>query len=368
MPSSPRGSGSTTNLVVLLLILLSFPLILLVDIYTDYPLPVWAIYSIPAVFGARFLGTRAAVLVTMAAVAFSGASAYLSNATPLTSLFGALALSAIAAISIQWASVGRRLSEANAERARLLAESQQRSAELEESRARLLEFFSLVAHDLQSPLATVSGYAQMLSRRDDLAPEQRQAMGRGARAATQQVMRLAEDLLDASRIGAGKFTVTKAPRNVIAICRGAFEQRELTAPDRRLTFAAPAEPLLVDCDADRIAQAVGNLVDNALKYSPQEDEVRVDVRRSRGQVEIAVTDHGIGIPPDDVKRLLQPYSRLRGAAGHRGLGLGLYIVRGIVEAHDGTIGVQSAVGIGSTFTITLPIHHGAPRTPRLATP
>lgn len=340
---------------IIVLILLFFPLILILDRQTHFPLPVWAIYGIPTIIAARVIGAQFGVIVTAIAVLFSGLSAYLSRSDLETSILGAIAVLVIGAVSVQWALAEQHLAEVGAERARLLEETQQRAREVEESRASLLEFFSLVAHDLQSPLATVSGYVQMLARRGDLTAEQREAMGRGARAAIQQVQRLAEDLLDASRVGTGRLSLRKRPSDVGEICRGVVEQRRLAAPTRRLTFEMLEGPLPAVVDPDRIAQAVGNLVDNALKYSPPEGEVRVVVGRTAERARIAVIDQGMGIRPEDVDTLFQPYVRLRSATGVRGLGLGLYIVHGIVEAHGGSISVQSTLGEGSTFTIELPI-------------
>ena len=363
-PSARRTDRK--QIIALALLLLGFPVILNIERATDYLLPIWAVNGVPAVVAARLLPTRAAALVVAAAVVFSWVGWIEAGEEPLAGAIGTAALLIIGVIGIQWASAERRLAVVGAERARLLEETQERAIEVEESRARLLEFFSLVAHDLQSPLATVSGYAQMLSQRNNLTSEQRQAMGISIRAAIQQVQRLATDMLDASRIGAGKFAVTRAPHDVVDICRLVVEQRQLTATDHIVSFAAPEMPLTVACDADRIAQAVGNLVDNAIKYSPPETEVRVEVRRSLDQARIAVIDQGIGIPSEEVGRLFQPYSRLRGSADRQGLGLGLYIVRGIAEAHGGSISVESAVGVGSVFTLTLPLGDEVPGRPEAA--
>ncbi|MBI2940428.1 MAG: HAMP domain-containing histidine kinase [Chloroflexi bacterium] len=349
-------SRSTAQIVALGLTLTSIPVILAVDVYlTPWRVPTRILYAIPIIVAARLFGALVATIVIVVAIAFSVLDILLVGPDLPTDALAILALAAVGLLSLLWARAERRAQALAAERARLYEQEQQRAAELRESHARLLEFFSMVAHDLRAPLTTISGFSQMLPRYEALPSEQRERLARSVQSSVRQIVRLSSDLLDASRIGAGRFEISKEPCDLMAVTREVVEQRRPAAPCHHLILEATGEGIESHCDPDRIAQVIGNLVDNAIKYSPQGGTVRVVVERVGGRARIAVSDQGIGIAPGDIPRLFQPYVRLRGTTGAKGLGLGLYIVKGIVEAHGGAIDVQSQPGQGSTFTIDLPL-------------
>lgn len=357
MDRSTRAFRSAVGRAIALgLVLLSFPIVLVVDLYlTPWRLPTTVLYAIPIMLAARLLGPRTTVGAIVAALGFSVVDSSLAGVDPQTAALEAVALATIGLLSVLWAGAERHAAALAAERERLHTEEQRRAVELEESRARLLEFFSLVAHDLQSPLAVISAYAQMISRYSALPAAQQEKIAHGIRSSTQQVVRLANDLLDASRIGAGRFEVEKDGCDLVALCREAVEQWRPTAARHDLILETSVDRLEIPCDAGRLVQAIGNLIGNAIKFSPEGGEVRVTVERVGDRARVAVIDRGIGIAPEDVSRLFQPYVRLKRAPEAKGQGLGLYIVRGIVEAHGGCIAVQSELGEGSTFLIDLPV-------------
>jgi len=165
-------------------------------------------------------------------------------------------------------------------------------------------------------------------------------------------------LLDASRIQQGRLDLQLARCDLAALAREVFSAFK-TAPERTAdhTLILDADEVVVGrWDRGRLDQVLTNLLSNALKYSPEGGEVRLYVGKSGEQARVTVSDQGIGIPPEEQRTLFQPFSR--GGAAHgriSGTGLGLYIVRQIVEGHGGTVTITSARQRGSTFTITLPL-------------
>ena len=173
-------------------------------------------------------------------------------------------------------------------------------------------------------------------------------------------MRLEElvaDLLDASRIQQGRLELRPEPMDLAALARRVLERFE-QAPERgehhALELDVP-EPVVGTWDPARLDQVITNLVSNALKYAPDGGVVRLRVRRGERDAELSVSDQGIGIAPEELAQLFQPFARgalARDSTG--GTGLGLYISAQIVERHGGTIAVESEPGQGSTFTVRLP--------------
>ncbi|MBX6342462.1 MAG: HAMP domain-containing histidine kinase, partial [Thermomicrobiaceae bacterium] len=257
------------------------------------------------------------------------------------------------------------------EHARLFEAEREARAEAQAAVRAREEFLSIASHELKTPLTTVKGYAQLLGRllaHGDVDPRR---FATAVERLTVQVGRLEElvnDLLDVSRIQQGRlqpqperFDLTELAREVIE----RFEQSAERKPQHRLVFESDG-PVVGLWDPSRIDQVITNLVSNALKYSPQGGEVRVRVRQVDHAAEIAVSDQGIGITPEERQRLFKPFARGDTARQQfGGAGLGLYITAQIVERHGGTIGVESEPGKGSTFTVRLPL---APPGPPHETP
>ena len=221
-----------------------------------------------------------------------------------------------------------------------------------------VEFLSLVSHELRSPLTSILGYAQLIQRQV--------AMGRpltGLETRLQvivdqakRVNALVEDLLEASRAETGRLGMRMQPVNLAEIARKAVRESAAIAPTHRFRVEAPPEVPPVQADPGRIDQVLKNLLSNAVKYSLPGTEVTVRVRVEPTREVVSVTDQGIGIRKEDLDAIFIPFHRVRQVGGReiKGVGLGLFISRSIVEAHGGEMWVESELGKGSTFYFSLP--------------
>lgn len=214
------------------------------------------------------------------------------------------------------------------------------------------DVLGVVAHDLRNPLNLIQMTAELMLDEELPLERRKQMLGITVRAA-KQMNRLIEDLLDAVRLQAGRLSLDLEPVSVGTIVKQAEEIFRPLAEKRHLRFEAEDDGGTVRADPTRIAQVVGNLIGNALKFTPENGSVRLRATCIDEQVEFRVTDDGPGIPPDSMPHLFDSFWQAR-LSDRRGVGLGLTIAKGIVEAHGGRIWVESAIGAGSTFHFTLP--------------
>jgi signal transduction histidine kinase len=226
-----------------------------------------------------------------------------------------------------------------------------------EEAARLKDdFISAAAHDLKTPLTTLVAQAQFLERRAETQPTAPADLP-GLRRIVREAKRLSAlvlELLDASRLEQGKLVGEREPVDLVELAREVA--RRETYQGRLIKVSAGA-PVVGSYDPRRIGQVLENLVENAVKYSPDESEVRVDLAERDGEAYVDVTDEGIGIPAGDLPQIFERFHRGSNVDDRRfaGMGLGLFICKGIVEQHGGRIWVESRVGTGSTFHVVLPI-------------
>ncbi|HET7035171.1 MAG TPA: GAF domain-containing protein, partial [Thermomicrobiaceae bacterium] len=224
------------------------------------------------------------------------------------------------------------------------------------------EFLSIASHELKTPLTTIKGYVQMLDRqlRRPLpeASRLRQAMD-NLQGQLERFQGLVNDLLDMSQIQRGRLELHPSRFDLVALAGEVLERFEHggeRTEAHTLVLEAP-EPVVGEWDASRLDQVLTNLISNALKYSPDGGEVRVTVRQAGALAEVVVDDRGIGITPDELRTLFQPFSRgERVRSLVEGTGLGLYITHEIVEQHGGTVSVASQPDSGSRFSVQLPLH------------
>jgi two-component system, NtrC family, sensor histidine kinase KinB len=209
---------------------------------------------------------------------------------------------------------------------------------------------------LRNPLSSVFGFAQILKHRLSERGMERE-VGEMDRiiAGSRRIERMISDLVESARMETGALVVEKRPVELGSLMRDITERVGTPSDRMRLQMRAGEEVLLALVDPDRLERAVVNLISNALKYSPIDRPVEIGVERQDADAVISVVDRGSGIPPEAQPHLFERYYRVKEARKTEGLGLGLYIARLIVEAHEGRIWVQSEPGKGSTFYISLPL-------------
>jgi len=219
------------------------------------------------------------------------------------------------------------------------------------------EFVSMATHELRSPLTTLRGYAQLAARNASRAgaPEMAVTASKILRQAD-KLNGLVADLMDLSRIQTGRMQLRNADLDMAQLVTDAAEQQRAAHPGRDITVEPADNPPMLQADDQRIEQVVANLLDNAIKYSPEGGEVRIRLRHDAHHVYVTVTDHGIGIPPEEQGHLFHRFSRGKSAARRfDGLGVGLYISDSIVRDHGGHMWLESVPDEGSTFGFALPI-------------
>ena len=218
------------------------------------------------------------------------------------------------------------------------------------------DFVSLVSHELRSPMAAVIGAARTLQERwRVLAPDQREAFLALIADETNRLAILIGDVLHTSQIEAGTFSYSFSDVDLGRLVEDAVAMASIGQDEVRVTASVSPSLPAIRGDRERLRQVLGNLIENAIKYSPAGDEVDVRAQPVDGKVRISVADNGPGIPHDQQRLIFEKFGRADIAGGSKpGTGLGLFIARSIAEAHGGTIDVRSSPDAGSTFTLTLP--------------
>lgn len=255
-----------------------------------------------------------------------------------------------------------------------LREAEQRQAQLarqEQETNRLFnEFLSIASHELKGPLTAIQGNLQFAQRtlhrlessQEEEAAKNLEKLQHYLERAMRQVHvqdRLASDLIDVSRIRAGKLELHMRPCDLRPVVYEIVEDQRHATRERVINLELPAGPLPVRGDADRLGQVLRNYLTNALKYSEASRPVEVLATTDGGGVRVTVSDQGSGLTPDEQQRIWERFYRakdVRVLSGHSiGLGLGLHICKTIVEEHGGSVGLQSTPGQGSRFWFTLPL-------------
>jgi signal transduction histidine kinase len=244
------------------------------------------------------------------------------------------------------------------------------NAQLVEADRRKNEFLAVLSHELRNPLAPIKNSLYILDRAAPGGEQARRALRVIDRQAT-QLSNLVNDLLDVTRITRNKIRLQKERLDVNQLVRRAVEDSRsfFVRSEVRLSYDLAATPVLVHADATRVAQIVGNLLQNAAKFTSHGGRTHVSVVAEAGQSVIRVVDNGVGMAPDTVARLCQPFMQADQSLDRSkgGLGLGLALVKGLVELHGGSIEAQSdGLGKGSAFVVRLPLDETlAPEKPAL---
>jgi signal transduction histidine kinase len=220
------------------------------------------------------------------------------------------------------------------------------------------DFVSLVSHELRAPMASVVGSAHTLRQRwRELTPDQRESFLALIGSETERLAMLVSDVLDTSRIEAGTFTYRFADVDLGALVRDSVAGVSLAQDEVIVVADVHGELPSVRGDRDRLQQVLTNLLDNAVKFSPVGEEVRVNAFQQDSRVLIEVRDRGPGVPAEQQRMIFEKFGRAHtpGSPGTPGTGLGLFIARSIAEAHGGAVEVSSAPESGATFTLVLPV-------------
>lgn len=254
--------------------------------------------------------------------------------------------------------LNRELARKGAEAERLHAQVSRQAADLAQADRRKNEFLALLGHELRNPLASVRNALALLGP-DDPDPETvrwaRDLMGRQVR----QMVRLVDDLLDLSRIMQGKLTLRRERVELAAVVADAVETARPAIDSRRheLTVSLPGEPVALDADPIRLAQALTNLLNNAAKYSEPGGRIALAARREGPDVVLGVRDSGLGIAPEMLPRIFDLFMQEGRSSewSQGGLGVGLALVKRLVEMHGGIVEARSeGLGRGSEFVVRLP--------------
>ncbi|HSH79520.1 MAG TPA: PAS domain S-box protein [Herpetosiphonaceae bacterium] len=276
----------------------------------------------------------------------------------------------LGAISFGMAESGRRFSPRDVE----LAEDLAQRAALAIDNARLYhdmkaavhardEFLSLAAHELKTPLTSLTGFAQLLGQRlkreQDVNERDRRAVT-VILAQADRLARLVELLLDVARLETGQLTLEVRRLDICRLVRDVVDDIQPALHRHTVEVHCPDGPLIVEGDALRLEQALDNLLGNAIKYSPDGGAITFTVEPRDGQVVVSIRDPGIGIPDEAQARLFERFYRAGNTAGSNigGMGMGLFVVKEIVSRHGGTVEVRSVENQGSTFTVRLPLAEG----------
>lgn len=226
------------------------------------------------------------------------------------------------------------------------------------------EFISIAAHELRTPMAVLKGFSRMLILQTDrgngaaLDDWQREAI-EDIDQATTRLAELTDDLLDVTRLQGGRLALQLEPADLVALVRRVVARLQVTTDRHPITITGGEEPIIVTVDQPRIEQVFTNIINNAIKYSPEGGPIDITMRvfQQARIAQISVRDHGIGIPRDQQSRIFGRFMRADNAQayGIRGTGLGLYLSRELVERHNGRTWFESIEGDGTIFYVTLPL-------------
>lgn len=251
---------------------------------------------------------------------------------------------------------------------------QQRTKELAEQKERLAQalkkehklnglqrqFVSMVCHEFRTPLAIIDGNAQrIMKRRHTLSQDKLLGMLGKVRISVARLTELMESVLSASKLEAGSIEIDPTPCNLVALITEVASNYREVNPTYEISSDVTMLPERFIVDEKLIRQVVSNLISNAVKYSPDGTPINIEAKLcDNGGVQIAVCDRGVGIPEDELEKLFQRFFRATTSTGIAGTGIGLHMVKAIVDMHGGQIEVASQIGVGTTFTVYLPDRDG----------
>ena len=229
--------------------------------------------------------------------------------------------------------------------------------ELEELNELKNKFMGMAAHDLRNPLSAIRGMSDMILALDLEAEKEKEFIVSISKVST-QMLSLLNDLLDVSAIESGTFEVNLEPYDLCDLVRDRAELSRYSAKTKSIDIAVSEhDSPKVNIDTQKFAQVLDNILSNAIKFSPEQSTIEVEVRTRGQSAEVLITDHGQGIPPEEIEQVFSPFNKLspKPTAGEKSTGLGMSIVKKLIEVHSGSVALASELGVGTQVTITLPI-------------
>jgi signal transduction histidine kinase len=218
---------------------------------------------------------------------------------------------------------------------------------------RFAELINKIAHELRSPLTSVKGFSSTLIKRwEKFTDEQKREFVETIHFDAERMSRIVSEVLDLARMESGRLELHRATVNLAEMTAGVAQSYGNLSGADRVKIDIP-DDLTVWADSERVGHVVGNLIENAIKFS-DEGTILVTAKPSDGDVELTVTDEGVGIEPEHLPHVFEGPAPSGGKATPLGTGLGLYLSRRLVEAHGGELTATSTAGTGSTFTLRLP--------------
>lgn len=222
------------------------------------------------------------------------------------------------------------------------------------------EFVSLASHELRTPMTAIKSYLWMILNKppQELSPESKSYLEIAAQE-TDHLIKLVQNMLTISRIEGQRLELNIETVDLFSLVKHVYDTLKIKADEKKITFTLLSFPekLIVSADKDKLSEVIENIVGNALKYTPENGRISIHFTLSKDSIGVHVSDTGSGVSQDDLSKLFQKFGRLTDAKMSKtpGTGLGLYIAKQIIELHKGSIGVESEIGKGSTFSIFLPL-------------
>lgn len=252
------------------------------------------------------------------------------------------------------------LSRVNNELVNLQRELNRKNAELERLNGLKNRFLGMAAHDLRNPLSNINALSDFLEKKGDNLNEKQKRFVSLIKTLSSFMLELVNELLDVSAIESGNIKINSTPTNLVLLIRTNIDLNKELAKKKniKIHFETNVDSLILKIDNNKIDQVISNLLSNAIKYSNNDTQVLVSLIQNETEVLVNIQDQGQGIAKDEVVTLFKPFQKTStmSTAGEKSTGLGLYIVKRIIEAHHGHIGVESEVGKGSTFYFSLPLN------------
>lgn len=375
----PRIAWSDRHTLRCALVVAASLAIFVLDLITPLGTAEWLLYVVLLLFAGRMCSPAGLYMYTLFCsllVALGDIFSPAGGIDPDIALTNRIAVTAVmwvtAVLLVKIKGAGERLARARGElddRARETAElSRDKQDLLTEIEARKLieqqrsDFFSMVTHDLKTPLMTISGYLELLTDRMKGPPDDESIVYIHAiEKSLARLRTMVEDFLDLSRLETGAAILNSEHEDVVSLLEDAVSGLRKAAADRGVTLELQTvEPLpMVYMDRMYVERALTNLLANAVGYAPDGGMVLAGASvRGKGDarlLEITVADNGPGIPKDEQPKVFEKFHRVRGSGGRKGSGLGLAIVKSVAEAHGGGVELESEPGKGSVFRMLIPV-------------